>query len=180
MTCSAQNANDINWLFNDIPLTTAISRITVNGGVLTINPVRLTDNGTYICKAGNVVIIKNIEVDLFVASEYLILCCVQFGQNPRYCNPWCKRKILALCELGLIVLFIVHYYTPPAPLPVRPSAVVSPSFLEVDLEDSAEFVCVVEAFPEPTVEWVELSTGAIVDPQYTSSGTPGHTSNLWS
>ena len=41
----------------------------------------------------------------------------------------------------------------------------------MDLGEPADFICIVTAFPEPTVEWVELSTGVTVDQQYTYTGT---------
>ncbi len=73
-----------------------------------------------------------------------------------------------MCVYALLMVYTMHTHPPS---PVRPTAVATPNFLEVDLGDSAEFKCVVVAFPAPTVEWVELSTGAVVDSQYTLSGT---------
>ncbi len=66
--------NNINWWIGSELLTSSIDRFTVNVDVLTINPVRLEDNGTYTCVAGNTVSLLRIDVDLVVSSECM---CIQ-------------------------------------------------------------------------------------------------------
>lgn len=71
MICTAQNVlnDNINWFLDGEVLTSNVDRFTVHLEVLTINPVRLDDNGTYTCIAGNTVSQNHISVDLLTSSE---------------------------------------------------------------------------------------------------------------
>ncbi len=71
MTCTPEhaNANGIQWLRDSQVLSSQLARVTVVGGVLTINPARLEDSGLYVCSAGNSVSLSYVDTNLDIARK---------------------------------------------------------------------------------------------------------------
>ncbi len=71
LTCTPQHAsaNGIQWMRNHRVLNSRFDRVTVVGGVLTINPAQLGDSGLYICTAGNAVSLNYVDTYLDIARK---------------------------------------------------------------------------------------------------------------
>ncbi len=85
MTCTPEhaNTNGIQWTRDDRVLSSQLARVTVVGGVLTINPARLGDSGLYICSAGNAVSLNYVNTYLDIARK----------------NNYVISKVLRICHI---------------------------------------------------------------------------------